>query len=608
MKTLNTKHKRWLAPLLAIIGTFACLEGANTVNVTGLSNSVLSVILFAALTVLMHRVLDTAVSKKDRIFAGVGGAFFSVALMWGRQLDLKGSVNFLSPRMWLTVLCMWVFLTPVICWIFRGLDRMREMSLSVPSCFCNCRPLRSVAEKTEQSYKWQFAVSAVLLFVCWIPVWLAVFPGLFAYDATDELTQVVEKAFVTRHPLLHVLLLGGIVSKIYEITGSWNAGIAVYEVFQMAVMASVFAGLLCGLKKMGAPRVLRGAALVFLGFFPVISLFVLCTSKDTLYCAGMLAVLVLLCLLVTGKKEAAAGIRFWIGLVCGLAAMAIFRNNGYYVFLVMIPVMLWLAGKTAWKKMLLCLICALMLVNGSNAALKAVLHPESTDAMETLTVPIQQLTRAYVFSPELFSEEEKETLYEILPGEVMERYNPKLSDPVKIDFRTENFRQDPAKYASLWAKIGLRAPFTYVNAWLMTSYGFWYPDTVIDVYNGQRNYTQSSYFSGETEEPGYRDSKFPLLERVIKRFSWGILQQRMPVISMLFSPGFLCWIYVLAGLYLLARKQLYLVAAFGPVYLNWLTVLLGPTYLVRYVLIFWFALPLLVWMVLRPDDAQKQEA
>ncbi len=33
-------------------------------------------------------------------------------------------------------------------------------------------------------------------------------------------------------------------------------------------------------------------------------------------------------------------------------------------------------------------------------------------------------------------------------------------------------------------------------------------------------------------------------------------------------------------------------AVFSPVCLNLLTVLLGPTYLVRYVLIFWFALPL----------------
>ena len=595
-----------MAPFLGILGTFALTEGANTANVTGLSNSFGSVLLFAGLTMLMGKVLTVKASRRDWTFAALGAIFASVALLFGRQLDLKGSVNFLSPWMWLTVLCMCVFLTPVIAGGFSGLDWLRQKMAAADSfSWGRWDSVRKLLEKTETSEKRAFVLRGLFLLFCWMPVWLAVYPGLFAYDATDELNQVVEQMFVTRHPLLHVLLLGGIVSKIYELTGSWNTGIAVYEWFQMGIMACVFSWLLGSLKKMGAPRLVRYSALLFLGFFPVISLFVLCTSKDTLYCAGMLAVLILLCSLAVLKKEAEAGAGFWIALVCGLAAMAIFRNNGFYVFLVMIPVMLWMAGKIAWKKMLLCVFCALVLVTGSNAALKAVLKPVSTDTMETLTVPIQQLTRAYVFSPELFSEEEKETLYEILPQEVMQRYNPKLSDLVKIDFQTENFQADPGKYIALWAKIGLRAPFTYVNAWLMTSYGFWYPDTVIDVYNGQRYYTQSSYFSGETEEPGYRVSKIPLLERVIKRFSWGILQQRMPVISMLFSPGFLCWIYVISGLYLLARKQIKLTAAFGPVYLNWLTVLLGPTYLVRYVLIFWFALPLLVWMVLKRPESLR---
>ena len=60
----------------------------------------------------------------------------------------------------------------------------------------------------------------------------------------------------------------------------------------------------------------------------------------------------------------------------------------------------------------------------------------------------------------------------------------------------------------------------------------------------------------------------------------------------MFSPGFLCWIYVTGGLYLAARGRWRDLGAFAPVYLNLLSVLFGPACLVRYVLIFWFALPL----------------
>ena len=174
----------------------------------------------------------------------------------------------------------------------------------------------------------------------------------------------------------------------------------------------------------------------------------------------------------------------------------------------------------------------------------------------------------------------------------MQLYQPKLADLVKAVFATENFKKDPAKYAKLWTSIGIKAPATYVNAWLLTSYGFWYPGADIDVYNGTRCYESSSYFSCETEGPGRRDSKLPWLEHRYEILSWTDTVHKIPVVSLPFSPGALCWCYVLGTLFLIASGNWRKAAVFSPVCLNLLTVLLGPTYLVRYVLIFWFALPL----------------
>lgn len=247
--------------------------------------------------------------------------------------------------------------------------------------------------------------------------------------------------------------------------------------------------------------------------------------------------------------------------------------------------------------MLAVIALALVLRSGLNWGLELTLQPVSTDVQETLTVPIQQLARTWRYSPEVFGEEERQALFEILPEEVLERYNPKLSDLVKIDFQTERYEENPGRYQRLWLKTGLKAPLTYMNAWLMTSYGFWYPFTVIDVYNGTRFYAESSYFSCETEAPGWRHSFFPALEKVYQEISWGDRVHRLPVISWLFSPGFLCWCYVFTGLFFAARRRWDLLAVLMPLALNWCTVLLGPTYLVRYVLIFWFALPLVPVMV-----------
>ena len=61
---------------------------------------------------------------------------------------------------------------------------------------------------------------------------------------------------------------------------------------------------------------------------------------------------------------------------------------------------------------------------------------------------------------------------------------------------------------------------------------------------------------------------------------------------------FLILLVYAAGIGFLLRKgRIRPAAAFLPAGLNWLTVLLGPMSLVRYVLILWFALPVLALVV-----------
>lgn len=520
------------------------------------------------------------------ICALLGALFLSVTYHWGRQLDAQGNVIFTALSTWLWIFGTAVIVTPALAWLFGRLLKPAEGRLS------------------KLSPRRQRLLSALGLFMAWLPVFAAVYPGFFAYDATDELQEVLTGQYVTRHPLLHVLLLGRIVSGVERITGSYNAGIAVYVLLQMAVMALLLSWVLQSLKRLGAGRLLSGISFLYLAFFPVIPMYVMCTSKDILYTAGMLAVITLLCLMKRDPEGFGNGIKSWIGLGIALLVMALFRNNGFYVFLVMIPALCALAQKKYRKRMLTVIVVVLAVRAGVNGALNSALKPVNTDVQETLTVPIQQLARTWKYSPEVFGEADREALFEILPPEVLERYDPKLSDLVKIDFGTDQYVKNPKRYWSLWLRTGAKAPLTYVNAWLMTSYGFWYPFTVIDVYNGTHHYAESSYFSCETEAPGQRRSFLPWIEAAYQEISWGAKLHQTPVLSWLFSPGFLCWIYVLAGLLLTAGKRWSALGILMPVYLNWLTVLLGPTYLVRYVLIFWFALPVL--LLILPAGQQER--
>lgn len=579
----------------------------NGGKVTAFSNSFLAVLVFA----LLLPVVRKAVKRQpggvwDWLPAGLAGFGFAAAVLFGRQLEEAGFVTFTDGALWLALF----FLGLLFTCLWQGLFQWLEVRAA---------QMKRVWEREKQrQYRtdawpvWQRRLlCGAGLFLAWLPVLLAVYPGFFVYDAQDEYLQVVTRQFTNQHPLLHVLLLGGIIQLGNKVLGSVNAGIVCYMLFQMTVLASVFSWLLGRLKEWGVSRGVRIVSFLFLAFFPVIPMYVLCSSKDGLYTAAMLGAMIRLVDLGKDREAFLKNVWKMMSLAACLFGMAAFRNNGFYVVLVMIPVLIWFAGagsrnpqeagrKARWKRrgrMAAVLGVVLLSYLGMNQLFGLVLHPVDVGTKELFTVPIQQLARTYVYSPETFDEDETAALLEILPKEALQAYRGKLSDPVKIQFQADAYEKDPQKYRKLWLEVGLKSPFSYANAWLLTSYGFWYPDAVIDVYRGNGvftfTYEDSSYFGFETEEPGVRESKFPWLEEVYRKLSLELYQQKVPVVSMLFSPGFLFWVYVTAFLYLLKRRKLPPLLVLLPAALNWLTVILGPTYLVRYVLIFWFALPLL---------------
>lgn len=534
--------------------------------------------------------------NRSRLIAGVFSFLFSAAILFGARLDSVENVDVRDVTLWLQLVAFTVIFAGLVLLLWRLMDGLRGRGMS---------SVEKMTDKITRVFKMTDAgadVAAFLfLLLCWLPVFLAVYPGFFVYDAQDEYVQVATRTFSTHHPLVHVLLLGGIICGVHKLTDSYNLGIACYMVFQMALAAGVFTFLFSYLRKKKVSRVLRLVGLVWLGLFPTVVMFTLCSAKDALFTLALL--LLLVCLLEMGTEETFFESKGWrILYVCSGASMMVLRNNGFYAFLVMIPLLLFLKKSRRGQVFFLsaCAVAVCLLVNGG---LKTVLHADDSEYQELLTVPIQQLARTYKYAPEAFSEEDREILYEVLDEEALSLYTPRLSDPVKYRFDNETFGKNKGRYVGLWLRVGAKKPLIYLNAWWMTSYGFWYPDTVINVYGGNTvftfTYKDNSYFGYEVELPGVRESKIPWLDEVYRKLSLEVWKERIPVVSWLFSPGAMFWFYAFLFAWLLNNRRYEIMYPFLPIFLLWLTVLLGPTYLPRYVLFFWYALPLFlaVWQM-----------
>lgn len=534
------------------------------------------------------------IELRSQLIAAAFSLCFSTAILFGTRLDSVENVDVKDVTLWLHLLAFTGVFTGLVLLLWGLLDGLHNVGKSFVGKAVD--KITHVLNITDA----QADLAAFLfLLLCWLPVFLAVYPGFFVYDAQDEYIQVATRTFSTHHPLVHVLLLGGIICAVHKLTDSYNLGIACYTVFQMAAAAGVFTFLFTYLRKRKVSRTLRLVSLVWLGMFPTVVMFTLCSAKDALFTLALL--LLLICLLELGRDgEAFFTSKGWrILFVISGMAMMLFRNNGFYAFLVMIPILILLQKGRRGQLLLLsvCAVAGCLLVNGG---LKVAFHADDSEYQELLTVPIQQLARTYKYAPETFSPQDLEMLYEVLDEEALSLYTPRLSDPVKYRFDNEAFAKDKGRYASLWLRVGMKKPLIYLNAWLMTSYGFWYPDTIINVYGGNTvftfTYKDNSYFGYEVEQPGVRESKIPWLNEVYRKLSLEVWKEKVPVLSWLFSPGAMFWLYAFLFARLLNNKRYAMLYPFLPIFLVWLTVLLGPTYLPRYVLFFWYALPLLLGM------------
>lgn len=583
LKIWENRVFRVILSLGAIICLQFCIGIRDGLSLLSYTNSVWSGILFAGYLYALTRIVNKAEWKTTivpHLKIGFGFCFLFIgAMVAGVQLDAYGRVDFSNIMNYLTMFVLALGGAPFVAWVFVKLQEVKR---------------NKTAEVVDKRY---FYKIMLVLFLAYIPVLLAAWPGFFCYDAEVETYMVFTDKYSAHHPVTHVVLLGWIMKIMYKIIPSYNVGIAVYLLLQMLVVSACFAYMMTFLKRIGVRRWIVNTGIAFLALFPTVSMFVCCTTKDVYFSAGIVLFTTLLLEMVRDEGT------FWNArskkrlFALSILMILLFRNNGIYAFVVFLPFFV-LMFKKYWKKWSPILIGVFLFYFLLNITMNAIFNVKPGEKAEMLCVPMQQLARVHAEAKECFGEDDLEVMYSLIPEVILNNYKPKLADSVKVNFLEDNFKAEPGKYIDLWWRMGLKRPDVYVNSILMNTYGYWYPDTIIDAYTNvkmvERYYDESSYFFFETERPGMRKSLIPVLERFYERISLEIYQQKVPVVSMLFSMGFWKWVYLFMLLYLWRcgyKKQGF---AFGLMGIIYLTVLLGPTAIVRYVLYFFFCAPLVL--------------
>lgn len=397
----------------------------------------------------------------------------------------------------------------------------------------------------------------------------------------------------SHHPVAHVLLLGGLTEGFYLLTGSYNVGIAIYTVLQMLILAWVLSLSIEFMAEFGVPRFWRILSMVFYALSPIVQLFSICATKDVFFTAAEL-LFFLSAIRLSVDRESAGNrkrmIYFGISALCTM----IFRNNGVYIVLLTLAVLAvccrkqWIKYQKNTVLFLLMLFLPYFLYIGP--VYKALgVTPGGVEEM--LSVPLQQMARVYRYDADSLSEEELAGLRRFVEQDALEQYRPTVADFVKKGFIREEFQKHPSDFFSLWVKLGIGHPLTYVNSFLINTVDAWYPHALIDGYRHADG--RGSLFDYKTSIPGEERVYLRELHNFYETISHDLEAQKKPFAFLLLSPGWYFLCTLLFFFYFWSRRKYKLFLPMWIFVFHMLTVLPGPMALVRYMLLFFFAFPLI---------------
>ena len=177
---------------------------------------------------------------------------------------------------------------------------------------------------------------AIALFGCWLPYWLAFFPGVIATDPLTQWQQITTGRYNSIHPVAHTLLL-------WVLTRPGHS-FGTASLIHIGITAVLFGLVFASVRRLGAPRWLVWMSVTWLILCPAYGWYVIAVWKDNAFGLAVLWMSLLL-LWATERGALTAGLARGVG--CALGLLCVFRHNGPIVALPMLAVVAWRYGLRA---------------------------------------------------------------------------------------------------------------------------------------------------------------------------------------------------------------------------------------------------------------------
>lgn len=327
--------------------------------------------------------------------------------------------------------------------------------------------------------KWLLLLTA-LFFIAWLPYFLVYYPGLIYGDSLNSITQAIHAAPYTNHfPLLYTFFIElclNIGCAIADIT----LGCAIYTLIQMLALGLLCAYLICWLYHKGISKSVCFFFILVFCFMRCFPQHAISMWKDPIFSAALMFYSLKLFDLVLSKGSIGNKVSLIVEILLSILVVCFTRNNGIYIIAFCLVLLLAIAYRqklfARFRDILILHLACLLFVAVLTGPVFKHFGIEN-EAVETFGIPLQQIARTVTYDGD-FTEDDLAFVNEILPLENWKAdYTPSLVDPVKWDpsFNAAFFTENKGEFLAVWFRTLLCNPGRYVEAWILSTYGYWSP-------------------------------------------------------------------------------------------------------------------------------------
>lgn len=319
-----------------------------------------------------------------------------------------------------------------------------------------------------------FIFSFFTILLCWLPYLIIYYPARITYDAVNQIAQWFDVIPSTsHHPVLSTWIIGAIISLGRKIGGD-NFSLFFYVLVQSILLSAVFSYALLFIHRLANQPVLSKCVLAFFALVPIFPLYSCTIIKDNLSLAAYILFITQSAKLLLYPETLSKKISFETSYVIICIIVSLLRHNILYVILPTLFAFILIYWKnTKVKKhriisFLLCITC----IQLCNLFFNTVLSIPKGSIAEALSIPFQQTARYIDEHENEITATEKNAINSVLNYDIIkEKYNPKLSDPVKATYHGDN--ESLKEYFSIWFQMLLKHPETYIQATINNSFGYY---------------------------------------------------------------------------------------------------------------------------------------